>query len=106
MKHTKGLSITKFTHFLIKSLRNYKCGFRKGFNAEQCFIYVFEKWREYLDTGGHGSALLTDLLKPFECIDHQLLIAKINAYGVDTNSLYSLASYQKAQVLTVILMTF
>ena len=29
----------------------------------------------------------------FDCIDHQLLIAKLNAYGVDTNSLYILASY-------------
>ena len=29
----------------------------------------------------------------FDCIDHQLLIAKLNAYGVDTNSLYFLASY-------------
>ena len=46
-----------------------------------------------LDTGGHGSALFTDLSKAFDCIDYRLLIAKLNAYGVDTNSLYFLASY-------------
>ena len=54
---------------------------------------MIEKSRKYLDTGGHGSALLTDLPKAFHCIDHELLIAKLNAYGVDTNLLEFLASY-------------
>ena len=64
---------------------NSQCGFRKGFNAEQCLIHMIEKWRKCLDTGGHGAALLTDLSKAFDCIDYQLLIAKLNAYGVDRN---------------------
>ena len=70
-----------------------QCDFCKGFSAEQCLIYMIEKWRTNLDTGGHGNALLTDLSKPSGCIDHQLLIAKLNAYGIDTNLLYFLASY-------------
>ena len=44
-----------------------QCGFRKDFSAEQCLIHMIEKWRIYLDTGGHGSALLTDLSKAFDC---------------------------------------
>ena len=47
-----------------------QCGFRKGFSAEQCLIHMIEKWRTYLDTGGHDGTLLTDLSKPFDYIDH------------------------------------
>ena len=69
-----------------------QCSFRKDFSTEQCLIHLIEKWRKYFDTGSHGSGLLTDISEAFDCIDHQLLIAKLNAYGVDTNLLYFLAS--------------
>ena len=43
-----------------------QCGFRKGFNAEQCLINIVEKCRKYIDTGDHDSALLTDFSNAFE----------------------------------------
>ena len=67
-----------------------QCGFRKGFRAEQCLTHMIEKWWKYLGT---GIALLTDRSKAFDCIVYQLLIVKLNAHGVDTNSLYFLVSY-------------
>ena len=54
---------------------------------------MIEKWWKHLDTGRHNSVLPTDFSKTFDCISHQLLIAKLNAYGVDSNSVYFLASY-------------
>ena len=43
-------------------------------------MVMIEKWRKFLDIGGHASALLTDPSKTFDCIDHELLIAKLHAY--------------------------
>ena len=41
-----------------------------------------EKWEQCLDKEMCGP-LLADLSKAFECISHDLLIAKLAAYGFD-----------------------
>ena len=47
---------------------------------------------KYVDTDGHDSALLADISKAFDWIDRQWSTAKLNAYGVDINSLFFLVS--------------
>ena len=53
-----------------------------------------EKWGKFLDIGlGHAGTLLSDLSKAFDWIDHELLIAKLHAYGFDTDALKLIYSY-------------
>ena len=54
---------------------------------------MIEKWRESLDQGSAYGALLTDLSKSFDCLPHELIIAKLYAYGVDMPSLKLINSY-------------
>ena len=61
----------------------FQCGFRKGVNAQHCLLVMVEKWRKTLDMGGETGAVLTDISKAFDCIDRNLLIAKLNAYGFE-----------------------
>ena len=54
---------------------------------------MIEKWRQSLDKGGNYGALLTDLSKVFDCLPHDLLIAKLHAYGFDMPALRLLHNY-------------
>ena len=54
---------------------------------------VLEKWRISLDKKGFGGAILMDLSKAFDTLNHELLIAKLHAYGFDINALRLMKSY-------------
>ena len=73
--------------YLNQIFSKYLCGFRKGYNAQHCLIAMIEKCRKFFDIDVHAGAFLTDLSKAFHCIDHELLIAKLHAYGFDKNAL-------------------
>ena len=46
-----------------------------------------------MDKGGHYGALVTNLSKAFDCLSHDLLIAKSHAYGFDIPALKVLNHY-------------
>ena len=52
-----------------------------------------EKFKDSIDKGNAFRALLNDLSKAFDCIDHTLLIAKLSAFGVSPLSLKLIYSY-------------
>ena len=54
---------------------------------------MFEKWKEILDKGGKCGALFVDLSKAFDCLQHDLLLAKLNADGFDYKSLKLISSF-------------
>ena len=74
-------------------LSKYQCGFRKGYSAQHCLMSLIEKWKESVNSGGAFGALLTNLSKAFDCLPHDLLIAKLNAYGFDKKALKLIHSY-------------
>ena len=71
----------------------YLCGYRKGFSTQQALASLIEKWKAILDKNGYAVLLLIDLSKAFDTINHDLLIAKLNAYGFTKNSLRLIKSY-------------
>ena len=54
---------------------------------------MFGKRKEVLDSGGSCSALLVDLSNAFDCIVHDLLLAKLSECGFDYNLLRLVDSF-------------
>ena len=74
-------------------LSSLLCGFRKGYNAQHALVRMLEKWKTSLDNGANIGAILMDLSKAFDCIKHDLLLAKLSAYGFSREALRLVNSF-------------
>ena len=76
--------------------------FRSGYSCQDTLIRITEDWKNLLDNNQYVAAILMDLSKAFDCLPHNLLLLKLENYGVSENSLkllQSLVSYWKKTVL-------
>ena len=69
------------------------CEYRNGYNTQQALVSLIEKWKKILDDKGFGGAVLMDLSKAFDTLNHELLIAKLHAYGFNRDSLKLINDY-------------
>ena len=74
-------------------LSPHLCGYKKRFSAQQAMVSLIEKWKNIIDKKGYGGGVLMDLSKAFDTLNHDLLIAKLHAYGLSRTSLKLLKSY-------------
>ena len=81
----------QFSEFFEGILSKFQCGFRKGYGAQ--LLMMLETWKEARDNKEAFGTLLTDISKTFDCLSHDLLIAKLRAYGLDLASLEILRDY-------------
>ena len=71
----------------------YLCGYRKIFSTQQALLSLIEKSKSVLDKKRYGGAVLMDLSKAFNTLNHDLLITKLNAYGFTRESFRLIKSY-------------
>ena len=84
--------------YIEKHLSSYLFGYRKGYGTQHCLLVMIEMWRKALDEKKVAGAILTDLSKAFDCLSHDLIIAKLAAYGFDKSALKFIYDYLKNRI--------
>ena len=69
--------------------------YRKSFSTEHVLIRLFEDWRNKLGNNNVVGVVLTDLSKAFDCIPYDLLLANLDAYGFNRDTVAYIYSYLK-----------
>ena len=65
-----------------KIIYNLQFGFRKNHSTTHALIYLTENIRKALDENSYCSGVFVDLQKAFDTVDHNILLYKLNHYGV------------------------
>ena len=60
----------------------YKYGFRKLHSTTLALIEFTDAIRPFLDQGQHFISIFIDLRKAFDTVDHDILLYKLNRYGI------------------------
>ena len=73
--------------FLQCFFSTFLCGFRESYSAQHALLNFSESCKKSLDSGRVARAVMLDLSKTFDCLNHEVLIAKLDAYGFSKSAL-------------------
>ena len=87
--------------FMENKMFDRLCRFRKGYIAQYTHVDLIEKWEKCLDKYEIVDTIILDLYKAFNCLPHELLAAKLEAYGSSGNVLKLMNNYLSNRMLRV-----
>ena len=82
---------TYLTHWDL--ILNKQYGFRLGHSCESMLLRFTDYLLEQIDAGNLCGALMIDLRKAFDPVNHKILLNKLSMYGMSKNTMQVFRSY-------------
>ena len=67
-------------------LSKFVSAYRKSYSSNHVLLRLIENWKKSLDNKNFVGTVFIDLSKAFDCIPHDLLVAKLHAYGLSNDA--------------------
>ena len=85
--------LDQLTPYFNNMLSDFLSAYRRNYSCQHVLLRMTEAWRKCLDDNKVVGTILMDLSKAFDCLPHDLLLAKLEAYGLESNALKLIMSY-------------
>ena len=94
----ESILFRQLNRYIQTKFSKYFTGFRKSYNTQNSLLRMIEPWKVRLNNGSKVEVKIMDLSKTFENLNHKLLLAKLKAYGLDSN-FYEKLSHKQTSTL-------
>ena len=85
------------SNFTDKILPKFVSAYRKSYRSNHVLLKLIEERTKSIDDKNIIGAVLMDLSKALDCIPHDLLVAKLHAYGLSMDEITFIYSYMKSR---------
>ena len=89
----ESILFTQLNRYMQIKFSKHLTGFWKNHNMQNSLLTMIEPWKVRLNNGLKVEVITMDLTKAFDSLNHDLLVEKLKAYGLDSNSVTFMKSY-------------
>ena len=89
----ESILFTQLNRYMQNKFSKYLTAFRKNHSTQNSLLRMIESWKVRLNNGSKVGVIIMNLSKAFDSLDHELLLEKLKAYGLDSNSVTFMKSY-------------
>ena len=93
VKLFENIIYSQLNDYMENKFSKYLTGFRKNHNTPNSLLRLIESWKAKFNNGSKVGVIIIDLSKAFDSLNHDLSLAKLEAYGLDNNAVSFMRSY-------------